>query len=304
MIIVNIMGGLGNQMFQYATAKRLAAAHGAPLKTDASNFDRCTPNKEHTLQLNSFRITAPQASRSEIADYKKTGLRHKLGIAAVMKALGLAGGSGEAPLVYSEPAGSAFKPEVLMLGPATYLIGYFNSYKYFDSVKQLLVEEFVPREEISGAARGVLTAIADSNSVSVHVRRGDYVSDPGIKKDLEGVITERYYQNALRCVAERVSQPHFFMFSDDIAWVKANLRPPHKTTYVDFNAPQRGFEDLWLMSRCKHNITAGGSTFSWWAAYLNPNREKVVVRTERTSSNSAYNHPEDYFLREWATVKS
>jgi hypothetical protein len=304
MIIVNIMGGLGNQMFQYATAKRLAVTHNTPLEIDVSSFDRCTPNKEHTLQLNSFRITAPQASRGEIADYKKTGLRHKLGIAAVMKALGLAGGSGEAPRVYSEPAGSAFKPEVVTLGPATYLIGYFNSYKYFDSVKQLLVEEFVPREEISGAACGVLTAITDSNSISVHVRRGDYVADPNIRKDLEGVITERYYQNALNHIAERVSQPHFFMFSDDIAWVKANLRPPHKTTYVDFNSPQRGFEDLWLMSRCKHNITAGGSTFSWWAAYLNPNREKVVVRTERTSSNIAYNHPEDYFPREWATVKS
>ncbi|MBI5686697.1 MAG: alpha-1,2-fucosyltransferase [Verrucomicrobia bacterium] len=304
MIIVNIMGGLGNQMFQYATAKRLAVTHNTPLKIDASNFDRCTPNKEHTLQLGSFRITASQASRSEVADYKKTGLKHKLGIAALLKALGLSGEGDEEPSVFSEPAGSAFKPEVLTLGVKTYLIGYFNSYKYFDSVKHLLVEEFTPREPISDAAREVLAAIADSNSVSVHVRRGDYVSDPGIRKDLEGVITERYYQNAVNHVAERVSQPHFFMFSDDIAWVKANLRPPHKTTCVDFNSPQRGFEDLWLMSHCKHNITAGGSTFSWWAAYLNPNKEKVVVRTERTSSNSAYNHPEDYFPPEWVIAKS
>lgn len=304
MIIVNIMGGLGNQMFQYATAKRLSVTHNVPLKIDASNFDRCTPNKEHTLQLNSFRITAPQASRSEVADYKKTGLKHKLGVALLLNALGLSGKSGETPCVYSEPAGSAFKPEILTLGPAIYLVGYFNSYKYFEPVRQRLLEEFVPREEISEAARQLLPSIADSNSVSVHVRRGDYVSDPGIRKDLEGVITERYYRNAVSCMAERVNQPHFFVFSDDIAWVKENLRPPHKVTYVDFNAPQRGFEDLWLMSRCKHNITAGGSTFSWWAAYLNPNDEKVVVRTERTSRNSDYNHPEDYFPPEWKSVES
>ena len=304
MIIINIMGGLGNQMFQYAAAKHLSVINRTTLKIDTSNFDRCTPNRDHTLQLNSFRITAPQASRSEIADYRRTGLKHKLHMVSLLKVLGLCGAKSETPRLYSEPAGSAFKPGFLDLGPKTYLIGYFNSYKYFDAVRQSLIEEFSPREEISDAARGVLASIADSNSVSVHVRRGDYVADPNIRKDLEGVITDRYYQNAVNYMSERVSHPHFFIFSDDMPWVKENLRPSHKVTHVDFNSQQRGFEDLWLMSRCKHNITAGGSTFSWWAAYLNTNKEKVVVRTEKTSSNSAYNHPEDYFLPEWKSVQS
>ncbi|MFA5190232.1 MAG: alpha-1,2-fucosyltransferase [Verrucomicrobiia bacterium] len=304
MIIINIMGGLGNQMFQYAAAKSLSIINHTQLKTDTSNFDRCTPNREHTLQLSSFRITAPQALRGEIAEYRKSGLKHRLRVVPLLKALGLYRETGETPRLYSEPAGSAFKPEFLALGPKTYLIGYFNSYKYFDAVKPLLVEEFSPREEISDAARGILASITDSNSVSVHVRRGDYVANPNIRKDLEGVITERYYQNAVNYMAERVGQPHFFMFSDDIAWVKENFRLPHRMTCVDFNSPQRGFEDLWLMSRCKHNITAGGSTFSWWAAYLNAHKEKVIVRTERISSNSAYNHPEDYFPPEWKSVKS
>lgn len=304
MIIINIMGGLGNQMFQYAVAKHLSIIHNTPLKIDTSNFDRCTPNRDHTLQLNSFKITAPQALRSEIADYRKTGLKHKLGIVPLLNALGLCRETGGTPRLYSEPAGSAFKPEVLALGPKTYLIGYFNSYKYFDAVKQSLVGEFSPREEISDAARGILASIADSNSVSVHVRRGDYMTDLNIRRELEGVITERYYQNAVNYMSERVRDPHFFMFSDDIAWVKENLRPAHKVTYVDFNSPQRGFEDLWLMSRCKHNITAGGSTFSWWAAYLNPHKEKIIIRTGRISKNPAYNHPEDYFPPEWKSVES
>ena len=89
MIIINIMGGLGNQMFQYAVAKHLSIIHNTPLKIDTSNFDRCTPNRDHTLQLNSFKITAPQALRSEVADYRKTGLKHKLGIASLLNALGV-----------------------------------------------------------------------------------------------------------------------------------------------------------------------------------------------------------------------
>ena len=304
MIIINIMGGLGNQMFQYAAAKHLSIINNTQLKIDISNFSKRTSNRDHTLQLNSFRITSPQALCGEIADYRQSGLKYKLHVVPLLKALGLYKESRETPHLYSEPAGSAFKPEFLALGSRAYLIGYFTSYKYFDSAKQLLIEEFSPREEISDTARRILASIADSNSVSVHVRRGDYVADLSIRRDLEEIITERYYQNAVNYIAERISNPHFFMFSDDISWVKENLRPSHKVTYVDFNSPQRGFEDMWLMSQCKHNITAGGSTFSWWAAYLNTNKAKIIIHTEKISNNTTYNHPEDYFPPEWKTVQS
>ena len=89
-----------------------------------------------------------------------------------------------------------------------------------------------------------------------------------------------------------------------MGWVTDNFKIPFKVTYVDINSPQRGFEDLWIMSRCKHNITAGGSTFSWWAAYLNQNTEKIVVRTETISNDLKYNHSEDYFPPEWEIAAS
>jgi len=87
-------------------------------------------------------------------------------------------------------------------------------------------------------------------------------------------------------------------------WVKDNFRIPFEVTFVDFNSAQKGFEDLWLMSQCKHNITAGGSTFSWWAAYLNQNVDKIIIRTEKISNDPIYNFPEDYFPPEWAVVTS
>ncbi len=87
-------------------------------------------------------------------------------------------------------------------------------------------------------------------------------------------------------------------------WVAKHFALAADVTYVDVNPPQRGFEDLWMMSKCKHNITAGGSTFSWWAAYLNRNPDKIVVRTEKISNDPQYDHPDDYFPPDWERVPS
>jgi hypothetical protein len=87
-------------------------------------------------------------------------------------------------------------------------------------------------------------------------------------------------------------------------WVRQNFKIPYEVTYVDINSAQSGFEDLWLMSKCKHNITAGGSTFSWWAAYLNTNGHKIIVRTKQVSNDLTYNNPGDYFPETWESVES
>jgi hypothetical protein len=304
MIIISLMGGLGNQMFQYATAKQLSIINNTELRIDGSNFSRLTANKEHTLQLSSFNIAARQATAEEIRQL----LTQVGGFSRMMSFVaGLAGSSPlkrGSKLIYREPHGSYFKPEVLGLEANNYLIGYFNSYKYFAPVRDILIAEYMPREKISAAGQILARQIGQTNSVGIHIRRGDYVSEPGVYKCIEGIITDRYYRNAVDHIASRVSAPHFYVFSNDMPWVRENFRTPYKMTCVDINPPQRGFEDLWIMSRCKHNILAGGSTFSWWAAYLNPNAGKIVVRTENVSNDPKYNHPEDYFPPEWVSVKS
>lgn len=301
MIITNLMGGLGNQMFQYAAAKHLSIINNTELRIDASNFRRLTLNSEHTFQLASFNISARQATKSEIRKVAGPANAYTRVIGAV---LGVSPLRANSDAVFKEPNGANFKPGVLELKAGRYLIGYFNSYKYFDPIRNILLDEYKPREEVSPQGQELLRLIESTNSVSVHIRRGDYVDNPDVYKCIEGIITDDFYHNAFDLIAAKVNSPHFFVFSNDMAWVKKNFRIPHQATYVDINSAQRGFEDLWLMSRCMHNITAGGSTFSWWAAYLNQNENKIVVRTEQVSNDASYNYPEDYFPQEWAAVKS
>jgi hypothetical protein len=304
MIIINLMGGLGNQMFQYAAARQLALVHNATLKIDTSDFWRMTLNREHVFQLQYFNIKAQQASAGEIAGYKPP--RRRFGKFRDMMTGILAPRRMDCrrTLLYEEPPGSEWKPGFPGLGPDRYLIGYFNSYKYFDSIRDILREEFTPKDEISSQAQEMIRQIEKTNSIGLHVRRGDYITDRGVQRCIEGIITENYYRHAAGHILRHVAAPHFFIFSDDMPWVREHFLIPGPMTYVDINPPQRGFEDLWLMSRCKHNITAGGSTFSWWAAYLNRNPDKIVIRTERISNEVVYNHPDDYFPPEWIAVPS
>jgi hypothetical protein len=299
-----MMGGLGNQMFQYAAAKHLSIINSTTLKIDALHFGKLTSNKEHVFQLDCFRITAPQALKDEIRKYKTK--KNRLGniLDFVRRTWTPKAFHEELDLLYEEPDGSEFKHGFLELGPDKYLIGYFNSYKYFHSIRNIIIEEYTPKKDVSVKAKEIIRQIENTNSVSVHIRRGDYVDDPNVHKSIKGIITDRYYKNAIDYMLASVDNPHFYIFSNEMSWVIDNFKVPASVTYVDINPPQRGFEDLWIMSKCKHNITAGGSTFSWWAAYLNQNTAKIVVRTEKISNDPEYNHPDDYFPPEWGIVAS
>jgi hypothetical protein len=301
MIVINLMGGLGNQMFQYAAAKHLATLNNAELLIDASNFKKLTANSDHTFQLSYFKIQARQATRDEILRVIRPSNFVRRVIDSVV---GKPPHKLKSKTIFKEPAGSNFKPYFLELKGDQYLIGYYNSFKYFSPIRNTLIAEFKPKGEISTQGQEMQRLIESTNSVSLHIRRGDYVDNPDVYKCIEGIITDRYYQNAVKLIAERVNHPHFFVFSNDMEWVRQNFKIPYEVTYVDINSAQSGFEDLWLMSKCKHNITAGGSTFSWWAAYLNTNGHKIIVRTKQVSNDLTYNNPGDYFPETWESVES
>jgi hypothetical protein len=117
--------------------------------------------------------------------------------------------------------------------------------------------------------------MANVQAVSLHVRRGDYATDRAITQ-IHGLASQEYYQAAIQKVAERVDHPHFFVFSDEIAWAKENLRLPFPATYIDHNGADYDYEDLRLISHCRYHILAN-STFSWWGAWLATFPEKFVI---------------------------
>lgn len=330
MIVVQIHSGLGNQLFMYAAARALAYKHGTSLfldvDTDCKEGVDVGSYVGHSFQLDKFNIkaellTAPKEEaakapssvgaystvKARLRDIKPLRqavrlLRHR-GIdlsAMLMRA------SGTHKRFFREERGDwKYKPHFFELPDDTILRGCFLSHKYFDWLRDLIVEELSLKEGLSPASREVEEQIQSSNSVSLHLRRGDVVTNPEYRSWYEGLVTDRYYRNAIAYfAAERLEDPHFFVFSDEISWAKANFIIPGKVTYVDHNGPEAGYEDLHLMSRCKHNVTTGFSSFSWWAAYLNKNPEKIVLRTRRMNSLDHLNHPEDFFPDDWIVVDS
>ncbi len=275
MIIVKLQGGLGNQLFQYAAARRLAHRHNAALKLDTSFLKVARVSREY--ELGHFNISAVIASNEEIKEivgYDITGprpiierLRSKLGFA------------GRVSPVYKQPH-FHFDPALLNAPDNIYLDGYWQSEKYFRDIEGIIRRELVVRHPLEGKNLEITELIQTVDSVSFHVRRGDYVTDPEANRVHGNVCGPDYWRRSMDEVAAWVARPHFFVFSDDPGWVKENLEFNHPVTFVAHNGPEKACEDLRLMSLCRHQIIAN-SSFSWWGAWLNGNPDKIVIAPDR-----------------------
>jgi hypothetical protein len=329
MIVVQIHSGLGNQLFMYAAARALAYKRNTALYLDVDTD--CKEGVDfgnyvgHSFQLDNFNITADyldisalktNGSPSAVGLYSaiKTKLRdieilrkavrfvRYKGIDLSAVALKL---SGNGKRFFKEERGDwKYKPQFLDLPGDVILRGSFLSYKYFDWLRDVIVDEFSLKSGLSPRSKMVEKQILASNSVSLHIRRGDVATIPEYRSWYEGVVTDRYYRNAIAYFEGKLKQPHFFVFSDEIDWAISNFDIPGEVTYVDHNGPESAYEDLHLMSKCKHNVTTGFSSFSWWAAYLNKNPGKIVLRTRRMNALDHLNHPEDFFPDNWVVIDS
>ncbi|MCX6712113.1 MAG: alpha-1,2-fucosyltransferase [Candidatus Vogelbacteria bacterium] len=166
----------------------------------------------------------------------------------------------------------AFVPKITTLHANNiYLDGYFQTEKYFKDFKKEIREDFTPKVISTTASDWTQKIKNGGNTISVHVRRGDYVGH----KILGEICTIEYYQKAIEEISKLTEDPHFFIFSDDTMWVKENINLPNKIDYV--SSPNlKDYEELVLMSICHHNIIAN-SSFSWWSAWLNLNPNKIVI---------------------------
>ncbi|MCC7288972.1 alpha-1,2-fucosyltransferase [bacterium] len=266
MITIKLQGGLGNQMFQYAAARSLALRNHTVPTLDLSwfgqDFDDSTTPRHY--ELSCFVLD------SSTSRYKGTVLE-KLQRRFAMQ--------------YKEPHfhfDKAFKA----LPKNTTLEGYFQSEKYFSDIRDELLSDFSWVKEAKGTNRELLGRIKkDESSVSVHVRRGDYVSNENAAK-FHGLTGLEYYNAAYQRIKKQIKKPRLYIFSDEPDWCKKSLKFDAPTIYVSHNSD--GSEDMRLMKACQHNIIAN-SSFSWWAAWLNENPDKIVIAPKQWFSHSESN---------------
>ena len=260
MITVRIFGGLGNQMFQYAAGRSLSKKYGVKLKLDTSFFKS---NKERKFLLDKFDV-----SEDIVISHDMTLFNSKL----VRKVLAMI----KLPKWYHRNYSNTFQSDFFNLPDNAYIDGYFQDERYFKDIKDILVKEFLPSFVLSDEYKLWLETIKSSNSVSIHVRRGDYL----LKKNIEvhGVLGVDYYERAVSKINKNVEHPKFFIFSDDEQWCIENIIPITKNgQIVKIRSENRDVEELILMSKCKHNITAN-SSYSWWGAWLNQNENKIICK--------------------------
>lgn len=278
MIVARLTGGLGNQLFQYAAGQRLAQVRSAELKLDLTGLGNPDYRTVRHYELAPFNVMQSFATEEDIAKLTRpySGLLPRLFHRITRK--------GERrPMSYIKEPHYHFDPRILDLPDGVYLDGYWQSERYFADIAGLIRKEATVREPLVGRNADLAREIADCQAVSLHVRRGDYVKDE-ITHRVHGVCGLDYYARAVTYIANRVNVPVFFIFSDDPAWARENIKLHHPMQIVDHNGPDHGYEDMRLMSLCRHHIIAN-SSFSWWGAWLNPLPDKIVVAPERWFNN-------------------
>lgn len=263
MIIIKLKGGLGNQLFQYALGRNIALTHHKQVKFDLSWFGKFT---QRQYKLNHFNTRIEVATKREIIALKKWEKKD---------------GRKYLPLnlfrrrdaIHIVEKDFRFQKDILNTKDNTYIEGNWQSEKYFKNIENIIREEIILKEEVSENFKKLSQNIKESSSVSLHIRRGDYTTAK-VQRVLK-LCSPEYYHEAIKFIKHKTKNPTFFVFSDDIEWVKDNIKTNMPTVFVS-DGNLKDYEELILMSKCEHNITAN-SSFSWWGAWLNNNPNKIII---------------------------
>lgn len=263
MIIVKLMGGLGNQMFQYASAFALSMRHGAPLRLDHSFLEDRSPREKFTYRsyaLDAFGII----NRLETSELKTSG-----------------------PIVHYQEPSFSYDANFAKLPAHCYLEGYFQSEKYFLGQAQAIRKAFGTPPTLNSYSLHILERIKGSSQpVALHIRRGDYVTT---HSQTHPVCSLDYYYSALSCMRQKLGNFELFIFSDDPDWANTALQLSGITTsLVDSRLGSGDCGDLYLMSQCRHHITAN-SSFSWWGAWLGAHADQNVIAPRRWFASNEMN---------------
>ena len=290
MIVSRLLGGLGNQLFQYAAGRALAIRHGTELRLDTAAFDGY-PLRPYALD----HLCIEGALLSD-AERRALGIR-RVPTSRFGRLAGRLFSAAALPVVRERSF--EFDPEVLNAPETCYLQGHWQSPKYFAAVEAQIRRELSVRDPLAGQNLEAAGCIAACPAVSVHVRRGDYAANPATNR-YHGTCGPEYYAAAETLLQGEVGDLQLFVFSDDPDWAAEKLRFRSQMTVFRHNGPKRDYEDLRLMTLCRHHIIAN-STFSWWGAWLCPHPGKIVVAPKKWFKDA--NHgTADLIPREWRTI--
>ncbi|WP_221391800.1 alpha-1,2-fucosyltransferase [Dyadobacter sp. NIV53] len=288
MIISKISHGLGNQLFQYAIARSMALKQNTSLYLDLRYYNHTyATDTFRSFKLNKFNINFDLLDESPALIYlsKSTKLFPNRSFPPFFK------------LVRDKQ--STFEPEVLSAKSMfTYLSGFWQTEKYFRDIKETLQKELTLKSVETEQFKVYKKQIqAENCPVSLHIRRGDYVNNTQFNNQF-GFIGLDYYRNAIKFFKEKSPDCKFFVFSDDLEWVKENLNSGQDFIFVENTGENSDLEDLMLMRACHHHIIAN-SSFSWWGAWLNPKEDKIVIAPARWYNNLPDLNTNDLVPENW-----
>jgi len=282
MIIVKLKGGLGNQLFQYAFGRLLSIKNNAPVEYYFEETQK--GDAQRSYKLKAFNVKLDIASTDTVKKIEYPfGAISKI-VRKAWRKISNEHNIGYVPAMINKTNG--------------YFDGYWQSYKYLEPIKNALLAEISLKNPIENKYSDIVKNMREKNSVSVHIRRGDYASDSKTKSVWQTFGLE-YYEHAFQIIKNEVQNPTLFVFSDDIGWAKENLKSDMPMTFVSQPGMQ-DFEELILMSKCKHNIIAN-SSFSFWGAWLNQNPSKIIIAPKKWN-NVQQKEYRDLLPQEWIKI--
>lgn len=254
--IVAIEGGLGNQMFQYAFYLSLRLK----IRPNDNNILYIAP----IIQHNGYELKRVFNIKHKIATNCVIGLLKKYFRSAIYK-------------IQEKPGNLFDNANFAKDKSICYFCGYWQTEIYFSQIKSHITSTFQFQQNlISLRNKELMKEIKIKDSISIHIRRGDYESNLGAKAVLGDICGLNYYEKAINYINAQIENPFYLLFSDDPEWVRQNFSFLRNSLVVDWNIKNNSWQDMMLMSYCKHNIIAN-SSFSWWGAWLNNNPIKMVI---------------------------
>jgi hypothetical protein len=272
MACIQIVGGLGNQMFQYAFGRYVSIETNSKLIMDISLLEKDIEGvTKWEFGMSIFNFHADIGSEKNLKPFRQSFLIKLFKKLVYLISIGKINDS----QFLTESDFEKDQRLFLRKSHRKTIVGYWQSEDYFRIAESEIRNDLKFINKLSKRNSDLKDSIVSTNSVSIHIRRGDYISNKGANKT-HGTCSPDYYVRAIDYLTSKISDPYFYFFSDDINWVKDNFKLDFQHKLIDWNHGKESYIDMQMMSYCKHNIIAN-SSFSWWGAWLNDNSVKIVV---------------------------